>query len=58
MYIVELEPGVWLTSWNGAPGRTIKKDRAKQFANYVCAEYGLKRARECCPFENAKILIK
>ena len=31
VYLIELRDEVWLARWNGDPGRTIKKEKAKKF---------------------------
>jgi len=37
MWIVELEPGVWLAPWEGDPGRTLVMKNARKFSSYVQA---------------------
>jgi hypothetical protein len=45
MYIVEIEEGVWLSPWDGDPGRTLVKDSAKQFKTENDAGKALGKAR-------------
>lgn len=56
VWIVELEKGVWLTSFLGDPGRTLNKEEATDFLNNETAEKVLKKARKFRPFKNAKII--
>jgi hypothetical protein len=55
-YIVELEKGVWIASWEGDPGRTLVEENARKFPSLRSAQNGLKRARVYRPFLKAKIL--
>jgi len=57
-YIVELEPGVWLASWSGDPGRTLVKESAKQYRTISLATYALARARKHRDFADAAIKEK
>jgi len=45
MWIVEIETGVWLATWDGDPGRTLVKDSAKQFKSEQSAGRALGKAR-------------
>ena len=54
-YIVCLEPGVWLATWEGDPGRTLIKRSAKQFGSMVSATHALARARKFRDFSKAEI---
>lgn len=45
MWIVEIEPGVWLAPWLGDPGRTCVKRSAKRFMSEPVALKALSRAR-------------
>lgn len=45
-YIVELEKGVWIASWDGDPGRTVVKQHAKIFENIDAARIALDGAKE------------
>ncbi len=56
LWIVQLEPGVWLSPWHGDPGRTTDHERAVRFLTFTAAETALERAREYRPFEHASIL--
>lgn len=56
MYIVELHEGVWIATWDGDPGRTLKKENAKQYGNFKQAEMELFWARKYRPFKEAKIV--
>ena len=52
-YIVNLEPGVWLTKGEGDPPRTLSSYNAVHFISRRAAEKALKKAREFRPFPNA-----
>lgn len=54
MYIVELEEGVWLATWQGDPGRTLVKESARQFGSRHGARVALGSARRYSPFPHAK----
>jgi hypothetical protein len=41
MYIVEIEDGVWLAPWEGDPGRTQIKERARRYATLKGAKIAL-----------------
>ena len=56
MYIVELESGVWLASWDGDPGRTIVKENAKKFKTEEQAKLALEGCRAYRPFIKARVL--
>lgn len=55
MYTVELEIGCWIADWEGDPGRTVVKENAQQFNNFVEAKKALEKAREYRPFKEAVI---
>lgn len=55
MYIVELEPGVWLAPWAGDPGRTVVREKASVFASVTDANTALASARRYRPFASAII---
>ena len=55
MWIVELEPGVWLADGDGDPPRTLVRENAKRFGTYQKALLALDVARRWKPFENATI---
>jgi len=58
-YIVELEPGVWLTRGDGLacdPARTLVMENARQYSRWQDAKVGLTWARKYRPFKNAKIV--
>jgi hypothetical protein len=57
MYIVKLEKGVWLAPWDGDPGRTLKKENAKEFKLKSDANHALIQARMYRPFNDAEICI-
>jgi len=56
MFLVKLEKGVWLASWQGDPGRTLKKTNAKTFTTEEKAQQALYRARLFRRFEKAKVV--
>jgi hypothetical protein len=56
MYIIELESGVWLADWTGDPGRTLKKEYAREFKSKEDANYYLTQARMFRPFDDAKVI--
>ena len=55
IYIVELEHNVFISYWDGDPGRTTQKAHAKVFNTKKLAERGLKKARKYKPFKKAEI---
>lgn len=55
-YIVELEPGVYISGTQGDPGRTLRKDYAKRYKTAPAARGGLTRARRIRPFVNARLI--
>ena len=55
MWIVKLEPGVWLADGDGDPPRTLVRDNAKRFSTYQTAWLALDEARRWRPFEKATI---
>ena len=57
MYIVELEPGVWLAPWGGDPGRTVLRCSARNFKREHLACNALERARRFRKFENARVIL-
>ena len=52
-WIVELEPGVWLTEGDGDPPRTKNKSAAHRYPDRSPACGALLRARLYRPFKNA-----
>lgn len=34
MYVIKIQNGCWVASWDGDPGRTLKFEYAKVFKNY------------------------
>lgn len=55
-WIVELEPGVWLTDGDGDPSRTLVEDNAKRFFSRRWAKMALTNARKFRrKFINARI---
>jgi len=54
-YIVRLEDGVWISPWEGDPGRTLDKTSAMVFITRKEAKEALAAAREYRPFVNAII---
>ena len=55
-WIVELEKMVWLSPWDGDPGRTCVLDGAMRLSSRAKAERELARARRYHAFEGAKIV--
>jgi len=49
MYIVEIEPGVWLATWQGDPGRTLVENSAKKYPSARSAFSAIARA---CMYRN------
>ena len=56
MYVLELEKGVWFTSGEGDPARTLKIENAKKFKKRGLAKHGLRIARSYRPFLKARIV--
>lgn len=54
-FIVELEEGVYLATWSGDPGRTLKIENAQVFVRDKDADNALVRARYYRPFKYAKV---
>lgn len=56
-WIVELQPGCWLATWSGDPGRTLIKTSARRYATERGARIALGIARRIRPgyFLNAKV---
>ena len=55
MFVVELEPGVWISRIQGDPGRTLKIENAEKYAFRDHAIAALRRAREYRPFTDAAV---
>ena len=55
-YIVKLEDGVWLATWDSDPGRTTVESAAKRFDTHYRAQLALRDARQFRPFADAKIV--
>ena len=55
-YIVELQPGCWLTDEESDPGRTLKKIHAQRYETQREAADALEIARQYRPFTEARIL--
>jgi hypothetical protein len=56
MYIVELEPGVWLAKGKGDPPRTILREKAREWKRWEGAANARHAARKHRPFDNARIV--
>lgn len=56
--IVELEGGVWLSSGNGDPPRTLIEKNALDFKFIANARIALSNARKYKRFKDAKIVNK
>lgn len=56
MFIVELEPEVWLAEGIGDPCRTLRREFARQFSAESLAAQAITRARQYRPFAEAKVL--
>jgi len=55
-YIIELSEFVWLSSWEGAPGRTLRREKAQVYIGIAEAEADLKQIKTYHIFKNAKII--
>ena len=55
-YLVELEPGVWLTWWTGDMGRTPDKERSAIFHTKDDAERAIRTVRWYRSFPDAKVV--
>ena len=55
MYVVELEPGVWIAPWEGDPGRTLHINHASVFSRWIDAAAALEKARAYRRFTHASI---
>ena len=55
MFIVELEPNVWLSDGEGDPPRTLVYKNATKFRTRQQAAIDLIRAKSYRPFPNAEI---
>ena len=55
MWIVLLEPGVWLADGEGDPPRTLRRESAQRFQSYQSAERALREAQRMRPFDRAVI---
>lgn len=42
---VLLEKDVWIADWKGDPGRTLKKENAKEFSSMMVLRYGCNQGR-------------
>jgi hypothetical protein len=52
MFIVELEPKVWLAEGIGDPCRTLRREFARQFSSELLAAQAITRARQYRPSQN------
>lgn len=55
-YAIELEPGCWLATWDGDPGRTTVFENAKVFTGWRDATIALEEARSYRVFGMAEIV--
>lgn len=55
-WLVRLEDGVWLSPWEGDPGRTLARHHAERFPTKKQARQALKDARQYRPFAGAKVV--
>lgn len=55
MFIVQLEPGVWLADGEGDPPRTLDRQQAEPYATPASAGRALLHARKFRPFDSARI---
>jgi len=55
-FIVELEKGVYLATWEGDPGRTLDEENAKQFRTLKSARKAIEKAKEYRPFKNTGVV--
>jgi len=56
-WIVELEPGVFLASWKGDPGRTTEKRNAQVYGSHPRARRALIDAQKLRPFKQARVTL-
>jgi hypothetical protein len=54
-FMIELEPGVWLTDGEGDPPRTLDAHHATQWDSLAEALKALEDARRFHPFTNARL---
>jgi len=54
-WVVEIQPGCWLATWNGDPGRTELREYARQYKSAHAAECALRAARRYRPLEGALV---
>ena len=52
-WVVQIEPGVWLSPWQGDPGRTLVLENAKRFKSAHAGECALRQARRWRAFAGA-----
>lgn len=57
VWTVQLEPGVWIASWDGDPGRTLRGQNAKQFVSRRAAQRALIAARKYRAFAKACLVV-
>ena len=56
-YIIELEKGVFIATWDGDPGRTLFKETAKTFSKKNAEKFSAKiKEKYTGRFINVKIL--
>lgn len=56
-YIVEIEPGCWLARWRGDPGKTTRRDCAKQFRSKELASEAKLKAIRLRNYRHAKVIL-
>ncbi len=56
MFIVELEKGVYLAPWYGDPGRTLVRERAREYPTRNLAGKGIDFARKFREFDEARVI--
>lgn len=54
-FVVRLEKGVYLASWEGDPGRTLLRTNARRFPSSVAARLALSEARRYRSFPTAVV---
>lgn len=56
VYVVQLEPGVWLAPWTGDPGRSLEMASAKKFPSLASAHRAIANALQCRRFKSPTVL--
>jgi hypothetical protein len=54
-WVVELQDGLWLSTWRGDPGRSLVVTSAQGYKTERGAKIALGKARRWSPFKDARI---